>query len=355
MLRRPLRRRAGFSLVEVLVALFIVAAGLIALLSLFPLGAVQMGRALRDDRSQQTALLADARVRHDLRQSVFETPPINRTVNDYRPVNLSLTAFGTQPPVVGAVPSYPVLVDPIGVRSFSPPRQDWVGGITNFIHRVSPQTRLNAAVTPWSLPQAMQYATMLDDMEFAPDGTPANRDGFALTDPLAATSPQLFRQGYYTWAALLQRPDNTIPDRVDMKVLVFDRRPPGVDNIDAELSFPIANLSVDQSVIQLPAAIDTIPLRAGGWILDGTVIPPSGSFTAPAAGTGIRNAHFYRVNAVTEGPGNTTLVELETSIARPTGNPTTTSYNAQLYIFANLIDVYDRPVIAPNGYQKQTP
>jgi Tfp pilus assembly protein PilV len=42
-------RRAGLSRVEVLVAMFIMALGMIALLTLFPLGALQMGQALKDD------------------------------------------------------------------------------------------------------------------------------------------------------------------------------------------------------------------------------------------------------------------------------------------------------------------
>ena len=52
-------RRAGLSLVEVLVALFIMALGMIALLTLFPLGALQMGQALKDDRCSQAVTAAD--------------------------------------------------------------------------------------------------------------------------------------------------------------------------------------------------------------------------------------------------------------------------------------------------------
>jgi prepilin-type N-terminal cleavage/methylation domain-containing protein len=73
MLRRPLRR-AGFSLVEVLVSLFILAAGLIALLTLFPLGAYQMAGALQDDRSQQTCLQADGKIREVWRSRVPPRP-----------------------------------------------------------------------------------------------------------------------------------------------------------------------------------------------------------------------------------------------------------------------------------------
>lgn len=74
MLRRPLHRRAGFSLVEVLVAVFIVSVGLIALLTLFPLGAMQMAQAFRDDRSQQCALQGDGKMRDHWRWRVVEGP-----------------------------------------------------------------------------------------------------------------------------------------------------------------------------------------------------------------------------------------------------------------------------------------
>jgi hypothetical protein len=56
-------RRPGLSLVEVLVALFIMGLGAIAILTLFPLGALQMGQALKDDRTAQAAGQADGYMR----------------------------------------------------------------------------------------------------------------------------------------------------------------------------------------------------------------------------------------------------------------------------------------------------
>jgi prepilin-type N-terminal cleavage/methylation domain-containing protein len=50
------RRRAGVTLIEVLVAIFIMGIGLLALLVLFPLGAIEMSQAIQDDR---TAAFAD--------------------------------------------------------------------------------------------------------------------------------------------------------------------------------------------------------------------------------------------------------------------------------------------------------
>lgn len=50
--------QAGIALVEVLVALFAMGSGLLALLTLFPLGVLEMARAIEDDRT--AALAGDA-------------------------------------------------------------------------------------------------------------------------------------------------------------------------------------------------------------------------------------------------------------------------------------------------------
>ena len=55
--------RPGLTLTEVLVAMFVMALGLMALATLFPLGALQIGQALKDDRTAQTAMLADGWLR----------------------------------------------------------------------------------------------------------------------------------------------------------------------------------------------------------------------------------------------------------------------------------------------------
>ena len=59
----PPHHRPGLTLTEVLVAMFVMALGLISLLTLFPLGAIQIGYALRDDRCAQTAAEADTYMR----------------------------------------------------------------------------------------------------------------------------------------------------------------------------------------------------------------------------------------------------------------------------------------------------
>src|SRR4249920_893142 len=65
-----MKQRSGLTLVEVLVAIFIMGVGMLAILTLFPLGLMTAGQALQDDRVVQlvgnAAAIANARnVRND--------------------------------------------------------------------------------------------------------------------------------------------------------------------------------------------------------------------------------------------------------------------------------------------------
>src|SRR5262245_8538599 len=51
-------RESGITLIEVLTAIFIMGVGLLAVLTLFPLGALDMAQAIKDDRAQQIAVQA---------------------------------------------------------------------------------------------------------------------------------------------------------------------------------------------------------------------------------------------------------------------------------------------------------
>src|SRR5579871_5946527 len=52
-------RRPAVTLMEVLIAMFIMAIGMMALLALFPVGAVTMAQALKDDRCAYASLMAE--------------------------------------------------------------------------------------------------------------------------------------------------------------------------------------------------------------------------------------------------------------------------------------------------------
>ena len=58
--RHVRRLRAGLTLMEVLVSIFIMAIGMLALLTLFPLGALRIDQAIKDERTAQAAVQATA-------------------------------------------------------------------------------------------------------------------------------------------------------------------------------------------------------------------------------------------------------------------------------------------------------
>src|SRR6187399_1720477 len=58
MAESDLSRRSGVTLIEVLVAIFVMGIGLICLLTLFPLAASSMASAFKDERAAQAAINA---------------------------------------------------------------------------------------------------------------------------------------------------------------------------------------------------------------------------------------------------------------------------------------------------------
>src|SRR5262245_37607548 len=99
-----MKRRSGVTLLEVLVAMFVMGVGMLALLTLFPVGAVSMGQAMRDDRCAQAAAnaaaLADAM---GLRKDARVTAALNQ---------IDTTAAPNYQPPDPNKAGNPVLVDP---------------------------------------------------------------------------------------------------------------------------------------------------------------------------------------------------------------------------------------------------
>src|SRR5260221_187297 len=109
-------RRAGATLVEVLVAIFVMSIGLIALLVLFPLGALRMAQAIQDARCADAAANATA---VSIAQNVrTDSSAINDGISDV--LNDPGKFDGTPWPKADVDgPSYPVLIDPSGVRAMA--------------------------------------------------------------------------------------------------------------------------------------------------------------------------------------------------------------------------------------------
>src|SRR5262249_39185814 len=129
-------------------------------------------------------------------------------------------------------PSWPVYVDPIGQRSYLAPYNSWVGGRVGL-------PRKNVNFVAASTPNALQWFTLLDDLNFGTDGKPA--------------SP-VRRGGEYSWAYLLRRPQYSNAAFVDLTVVVYRQRSLALTGSFAAAETPysgIVNMATSPNVVTL--------------------------------------------------------------------------------------------------------
>src|SRR5262249_37706539 len=151
--------------------------GLLSLLTLFPLGALKMAEAIKDDRAALTG-----RNGQSVANSASSVDPTTGVVylgmrND--PVIQAAMlgqANGVTPTADG--PGFPVLVDPVGVLAYTgytdpvtlAPWWQWVGGAPNTIQNGIPRV-VGQWLTP--VPTATQatlrWCTLQDDLVFVND------------------------------------------------------------------------------------------------------------------------------------------------------------------------------------------
>ena len=351
------RPRVGLTLTEVLIAMFVMAIGMIAIFTLFPLGAIKIGQALKDDRCSQTATQADAYMRSYWRSEVVRKIQAGQQVTEpfygaMGAANAPLTppASGYTGTVGGPTPSFPVLIDPLGYQSRSGGDQRQVAATMRSSNPIAgvyllPRRQLLAVTTPAT---ALRVAGMTDDLTFAPNGS-----------VLATATEPMTRQGRYTWAALVQRVNSTQRDtEANLTVLVFDGRSrlpalsstnpayndeamlTPVDPLTAgALTATIAGGTTRQITVAAPArtADDPLLVREGGWVMHVTMTD-----TPPFA----TEALFYRVVALTDNGNGTTTLDLDRALrnAIVAGAPLQTS---QLYFFAGLSEVFERAPLGP--------
>jgi hypothetical protein len=327
--------RQGTTLIEVLVAIFVMAIGLIALLGLFPLGALQMAQAIKDDRAASCAANATSlaiawNLRHDpLVTQAFNNPNTVAThVNASDPASL---ATGNHPWADG--PSYAVYVDPGGSLSFLPPYTNWVAGVAPpplgvlvpagqyGVARRNISWIANQPTAALQQFWTLQSLTLTDEIFFDNKGTPKTQGGTQFERDLA-----------FSFAYLLRRPRMSQPGVVEMSVIVYQRRPlglnaaAGIGNPSDEnwfnASFPLNNYVYTNPprtvTLSAPSATQPLPaLRPGNWILDcspgqgaaGAFVDPGLSTVAGKATPG--SARFYRVVAVTEGAVGSLDIEVD--------------------------------------------
>jgi prepilin-type N-terminal cleavage/methylation domain-containing protein len=284
--------RPGLTLIEVLVSIFVMAIGMLALLTLFPLGALRMDAALRDERTAQGATNAQAVAK----------------IFDLRHDPLVISQMVTQPPpnAPGNAPTATVQPDGPGFAVFVDP-----SNYSNFPLPTPPNSKLATYI-------ARTRATIVNNNAFSPEGS----NFFTGTDDVTfqqslgvaksfGNSNVLGRESIYTWTYLFQRPKYRNDVLTNGTACVFYRRPlagplevryqgdivPNQNSITLKGIFaPGAN-----NATALKTAADIADLVPGAWILDATVVQYTGDqgkkYYWPMA-------KFYRITGV-QGGGNT--------------------------------------------------
>jgi hypothetical protein len=274
-----MKPRSGTTLVEVLVAIFVMGIGLLALLTLFPLGALNMAQAIQDDLATHAQGNAHALAEAlDLRNDANVVGAYNNPDPGGTYGVKALTA-ANYPGYDG--PSFPVYVDGYGALALSAQAQNWVGDLlaaTFTVPRRSPGVAANVNNLPF-------YFTLLDDIKFLDSGVPDTGSG------------QVEREGGISWAYLMRRPRLSVTSAVDVSVVVYARRPLRTNkNLNPNEATYTATFHLASNTVDLTwntANGQTVPqLRPGGWILDGTV-ETRGNYPWP-------HGFLYRVSDVSD-------------------------------------------------------
>lgn len=307
------RRRVAATLVEVLVAIFVMGVGLICLLSLFPLGAMLMAQSIKDNRSGHAGNTADAiarALRLERHERVF---PI----------------FGGdgQAPVPVGSPSYAIFVDPYAIHTGATGMlATRVAGVSPGIPRVCPgypiPSDVAGDVNIDDVVKTHALCTLLDDMPFLENGLPRTT--------IPPTIPPTIRREYrYSWGWMFQRarwsPLASATEQVpiSLHVLVYNSRPMaglGETAYTGVFTAGSRSASITWSAGQTPPAI-----KNGNWILDATM-PPN----APQI-----RCHFYRVIATRLTSATSMDLELQTE-AKATSNPATAIF------MEGLVEVFEK-------------
>ncbi len=295
--------RPGITLVEVLVAIFIMAIGLLAILVLFPLGALNMARALKDDRCATLAANADSMASARLMRS--DSAITNAMLTTPAGPYLSSDDNG---------PSYPVFVDPYFVQNGLLSTIGTATANSIAISRVTPSYILNdinnGVVRPID-----RWFSLLDDLTFDSNGVPtvslANPNTAALQTTGLVTGP-LNRQGYYTFAYLLRRLMTQQANTTQLTVIVYSNR--AVQAPVAELTFALANAGNvgDTSITLTWAAGQQSPdLRRGNWLLDNSYENnPLKTSAVTGKTVGYAHAQCYKVMDAIINSGTTMTVNI---------------------------------------------
>ncbi len=361
-----MNRRFGATLVEVLVTIFIMGIGLLSLLTLFPIGALSMAQAIKDSRSAQASangmgIATSRNLRHDLQivnpSRPAPLPPLNLYEQPVRTVYPPPTPLHAtdSPPTPSDGPSYPVYVDPIGVRLYSANSllANWLGGealpARNLgIPRVSPQFIVSQPLPGNQIIATLNSFSLLDDITFGPDGVPIDSNGKTFGQP-GFSGVQ--REGRYTWGLLFKRPKTSTPSVVDLTVVVYSGRPlqllTGAGGLGGENTYTATGQERQNSLIVTWTASQERPnIKKGSWILDGTAYDtrvPGTAFSSNVLKYGPVHGYFYRVANIVSESANQMELELTTPLKAPIGvPPVAAGYHPRIIVMDNVAEVFEK-------------
>jgi hypothetical protein len=300
--------------VEVLVAIFIMAIGLLTLLTLFPLGALSMAQAIKDERSSQAAANAIA-LAHARSYRNDGTVTGNRQGRDY-----FIDPGNGLPRADDNGPSYPVFVDPLG-KVLLQLRWDTIADIPDGIPRRSVDHIDDPGLDPNErYRRSMAGFTLQDDMRF-------HRGNTFHGLPSVPGGP-VERYDQYSWAYLLQRPRAADTSVVNVSVVVYSGR---TLQILGETAYRGVAFDTNSNMVRVtwnPTKQDKPPIRKGSWILDATLVNSASRRAEP-------HGYFYRVVGVTDESANSMLLELQS-------NPKKGTANGILVVMENVVEVFER-------------
>jgi hypothetical protein len=306
-------RRPGITLLEVLSAIFITGIGLLSLLTLFPLGALQMSRALQDERTAMAGANGQAianavvlRLDPDIQAAMLNQQiPSSLFIGSVYNGGVPFPALTVSPDG----PGLPVLVDPIGVLAYTgqPGWPGWVAypmvqqpsatttaqGIPRICGQWGPFSQQAVGLLGAGRPNVagcLNWCTVQDDIQFVTDRT---YQGLAF-DP-TSTQPYIYRNLNYSYAWMLRMPRAGAPNVVNVSVLVFSGRSLDLVGFGTQEQAYTAVFNAPANTVAIyPAAGATEPpsLRKGQWILDASIGMNAASNTLSVRG------FFYRIVSV---------------------------------------------------------
>lgn len=369
------RPRRGVTLVEVLIAVFLLAIGLMGVLALFPVGALQMAQAVKDERTAQLASTMEVRLKLHWRLDWLDDKGQLRSEYDLfarNPEILALDDPNNTPTTTQALSDYmndpvrpypgqlssnraswPVLIDPIGYANQTGTAKTWVGdGTMQIVPRRSltigldqnvtgapssgvtvPPTYINTttgSMQVHSPPFGAQVAPriklcgLLDDLTFGDNGLPPGGT--------------VQRAGMYNAAWLIQRPKNNVRTEINLQVVVYFKRPPDSNAAETIIGSGTFQSSLGDKSFLLNLSGGVPVPKAGTWILA----------ASRSNGTNIDAfADFYRIVSITLVSGNQYRVEVAQSVRkRHMQYDANTAYTATIVQMEYVAEVFDKGTVS---------